>query len=76
MKLDLYKLFSVSTCIYLYICVAKIFVKAQTCFEISSRCLHVKFDHPINHNGNVPMHIGQNIGTGISVSLPSKMDSL
>ena len=75
MKLDLYMLFSVSICIYLYICVAKIFVKAYTCIEIRSRCcqLNVEFDHSINQNGDVPMHVGQNIGT---VSLPPDMDSL
>ena len=72
MKLEPYKLFSLNTCIYLYICIAKIFVKAYTCIEIGSHCccLHVKFDHPINQNDDVPMHIGQNIVTGMPVSLP------
>ena len=71
MKLDPYKLFSVSTCIYLYICIAKIFIKAYTCFEIGSRCccLHVKFDHPVNQNCGVPMHVVQNIGTGMPVKI-------
>ena len=70
MKLDPYKLLSVS--------ISNIFVKAYTCIEIRSRCccLRVKLDHPINQNGDVPMHVGQNIGTGMPVSLPPDMDSL
>ena len=42
-------------------------MKAYTCIEIGSGCcsLHVKFDHPINQNDDVPMHVVQNIGTGM-----------
>ena len=72
------KLFSVITWIYLYICMAKIFVKAYTYIEIGSHCCchHVKFDHLINQNGDVPMHVGQNIGTGTPVLLLPEADSL
>ena len=34
------------------------------------------FDHPISQNSHVPMHLGQNIRTGMPVSLPSDMDIL
>ena len=52
------------------------FVKAYTCTEIQSHCccLHVKFDHPINQNDDVPMHVGQNIGTEMPFSLPPDME--
>ena len=43
----------------IFLCLSEIFVKAYTGFEIRSRCccLHVKFDHIINQNSDVPMHV-------------------
>ena len=31
-------------------------------------------DQPINQNGDVPLHVGKNLGTRMPVSLPSDMN--
>ena len=46
------------------------------CIDMGSHCcrLHVKFNRPINLNGDVPLNKGQNIGAGMPASLPSYLD--
>ena len=90
MKIDPYQLFSICTCIYFGL--AKIFMKTYTCIQDRSRCccLYVQFDYlsmktvmslyiRLLQNvdfGDIYIHVGKNIGTGIIVFLLPSVNTL
>ena len=69
MKLDPYKLFSVHTCICFYLGLANLLLKLILVLNSG-----YVVGRPINQISNVSLHVGQNLGTRMPVSLSSDMD--